>query len=297
LLFLGHHQQVEEVGLYLGQDEFLRASPSLDPAVIHTQKVSNVSLLSARTLHLDVFHDPLPYHHLSIDSSTKKEVLQPKESEKISVVDHPTEKKANALNSQKQILSAKTEKNSLLSEKIAEEVGEFKYYFINADKTPLVISPMNADITLDSFKNWVELHRGGLKSLLSNHGAVLLRDFPVKNAQDFAQKLQNRFTPLPKPPPTSKFPYITNSLTQILLLLTFPSTVKMRQKKGRVKPSWVVQKISHGPLKRPLKCGIFLKITPLRILHVIHPTAIFLQISIKRIKRGKMCLKQEIEQK
>lgn len=190
LLFLGHNQEVEEVGLYLGHDEFLRASPSLDPAVIHTQKVPDVTLLSARTLHLNVFHDPIPYHHLSIDSSTKKEVLQPNESKEMSVVDHPTEKKANPLNSQKQIPSAKTEKNALLSEKITHEVGEFKYYFINADKTPLVISPINPDITLDSFKKWVELHRGGLKSLLSNHGAVLLRDFPVKNAQDFASIFQ-----------------------------------------------------------------------------------------------------------
>lgn len=62
----------------------------------------------------------------------------------------------------------------------------FIYYFINNEKMPLVISPTDSNLSLESFQQWVESHQNELKSLLSTHGALLLRDFPINDAHAFS---------------------------------------------------------------------------------------------------------------
>lgn len=62
----------------------------------------------------------------------------------------------------------------------------FKCYFINEERIPLVVSPIDPNISLETFSQWIELYKEDLKSLISDHGALLLRDFPVLNAQDFS---------------------------------------------------------------------------------------------------------------
>lgn len=59
-------------------------------------------------------------------------------------------------------------------------------YFINQYHFPFVISPKNNDISLADFQAWAVSHQDELKTLLTSQGAVLLRGFPIHQAEDFA---------------------------------------------------------------------------------------------------------------
>ena len=63
---------------------------------------------------------------------------------------------------------------------------EFVCYFVNEEHLPLVISPKNGDISLANFKAWSEAHQEEWRALLASQGAILLRGFPVDQAEDFA---------------------------------------------------------------------------------------------------------------
>lgn len=69
---------------------------------------------------------------------------------------------------------------------ISLENNQIKYSFINAEKLPLVISPENVNPSLESFQAWLLEHRTELKQLVSEYGALLLRGFPTRDANDFA---------------------------------------------------------------------------------------------------------------
>ena len=59
------------------------------------------------------------------------------------------------------------------------------------EKIPLVITPSRSDFSFESFQLWIETNREELKALLSKNGALLLRGFPVKDAEDFASLVQS----------------------------------------------------------------------------------------------------------
>ena len=51
---------------------------------------------------------------------------------------------------------------------------------------PLVVSPKDPHISLSFFQAWANAHQIELKSLLSEYGVLLLRDFPVETPEEFA---------------------------------------------------------------------------------------------------------------
>jgi len=67
---------------------------------------------------------------------------------------------------------------------------QFSFYFLNEQKLPLVISPKDPNVSLPLFQEWIDGHRAQLLSLLSSHGGLLLRGFPVAKAEDFAAVVQ-----------------------------------------------------------------------------------------------------------
>ncbi len=66
----------------------------------------------------------------------------------------------------------------------------FRCYFINSEKMPLVISPIDPNISLESFYIGIENHKDEIKSLVSEYGALLLRDFPIQTAQEFSSTVK-----------------------------------------------------------------------------------------------------------
>lgn len=58
---------------------------------------------------------------------------------------------------------------------------------------PLVVTPHNQAVAEDraAFNDWVLAHRAELKSLLIKHGALLLRGFPVPDAEAFEDHLNH----------------------------------------------------------------------------------------------------------
>ncbi len=63
---------------------------------------------------------------------------------------------------------------------------EFDHYFVNKECLPYVLSPKDKQITLTNFKAWIEEHQHELKELINTQGALLLRGFPIDDAEDFA---------------------------------------------------------------------------------------------------------------
>lgn len=68
---------------------------------------------------------------------------------------------------------------------------QFSCYYLNPQKMPLVVSPNIREISLASFQEWAVRHRSELKALVADQGAILLRNFPVSNAADFASTLRS----------------------------------------------------------------------------------------------------------
>ncbi len=55
----------------------------------------------------------------------------------------------------------------------------------NKDSSPCIIHCEDKDVALDDALNWVTHEANNLLASATDHGAVLLRDFPVKSAEDF----------------------------------------------------------------------------------------------------------------
>ncbi len=62
-------------------------------------------------------------------------------------------------------------------------------YFLNAEKVPAVISPMELASSV-STQHWIQSHRKRLEEILNEYGALLLRGFPIEEAQGFANVVQ-----------------------------------------------------------------------------------------------------------
>lgn len=66
----------------------------------------------------------------------------------------------------------------------------FKTSYLNSEKLPLVVSPADPKMTLQAFLDWAKAHQAQLKRLMFQHGALLLRGFPILHANDFAATLE-----------------------------------------------------------------------------------------------------------
>lgn len=63
---------------------------------------------------------------------------------------------------------------------------EFNHYFVNKECLPYVLSPKDKQITLTTFKAWIETHQQELKELMNTQGALLLRGLPINDAEGFS---------------------------------------------------------------------------------------------------------------
>lgn len=59
-------------------------------------------------------------------------------------------------------------------------------FYANEQKLPIGISPANPAMPLTDTIEWLEQHQKEIQELIKQHGAVLLRGYPVKAPQDFA---------------------------------------------------------------------------------------------------------------
>lgn len=64
-------------------------------------------------------------------------------------------------------------------------IAGYDFYFVNKEKLPLVLSPNEPNISFSSFRDWIQQNQTTLKNLIAEHGALLLRGFPVKEAEEF----------------------------------------------------------------------------------------------------------------
>lgn len=60
----------------------------------------------------------------------------------------------------------------------------------NGHKFPLVLSPMESDLSLEATKQWLHAHSTDIEASLTKHGAILFRGFPVKTPEDFYEFLK-----------------------------------------------------------------------------------------------------------
>lgn len=67
----------------------------------------------------------------------------------------------------------------------------FQTRYITQEKLPLVIEPLDRNITYDQFLNLLKSNNAYLKKELLKHGGLLLRNFPVNNANDFANVIRS----------------------------------------------------------------------------------------------------------
>lgn len=67
----------------------------------------------------------------------------------------------------------------------------FDCYFVNEQHMPLAVSPKDDSLTLAYFQEWAAAHQYELKALISERGALLLRNFPLGSAEDFAGAIKS----------------------------------------------------------------------------------------------------------
>jgi|LakMenEpi03Aug12_release.lakeMendotaPanAssembly.Ray.scaffolds.fasta_scaffold22992_9 hypothetical protein len=67
---------------------------------------------------------------------------------------------------------------------------DFDCYFVNEKKLPLIVSPRNNEISQDDFKNWAKSHQQEFRSLIAEHGAIVLRGFPIDSPNEFGDTVK-----------------------------------------------------------------------------------------------------------
>lgn len=181
LVFFGQ-QGFENVGLYLGNNEFIHASPWEETSCVKIEKLqdSQWHYLEARTLHPQ---------NLIIETADEEILLE----NNVQVTDEEESdgdflEETSMPYAEESLPSTPISDNERNNEAsgVEEEENLCRFYFINKEKMPLVISPNKKTISFPEFQKWVEENRVEIKTLLSEHGALLLRDFPVKEAHEFA---------------------------------------------------------------------------------------------------------------
>lgn len=70
----------------------------------------------------------------------------------------------------------------------------FSTTFITQEKIPLVIQPINKNISKSEFLQLIDKNREMLKKLLLKHGGLLFRNFPIESADDFAGVIEQMQT-------------------------------------------------------------------------------------------------------
>ncbi len=63
--------------------------------------------------------------------------------------------------------------------------------FLNEDKLPLVIEPVDKNITFTEFLEFIEDNREFFKQNLLKYGGILLRNFPIENDKAFASVIKS----------------------------------------------------------------------------------------------------------
>lgn len=66
--------------------------------------------------------------------------------------------------------------------------------FINQDKLPIVIEPMNPNLSLEDAIQLIGKHQNELKQLLVKHGGILFRGFPIHDEKNFSSLIKTMKT-------------------------------------------------------------------------------------------------------
>ena len=69
----------------------------------------------------------------------------------------------------------------------------FNCYLMHEEGMPLILSPKDSQVSLDEVTRWVEENGNELLNLVNQFGTVLLRDFPIHEADDFAGIIETIF--------------------------------------------------------------------------------------------------------
>lgn len=69
-------------------------------------------------------------------------------------------------------------------------MDDFKTKFITKQQLPLVIEPVDKNISFNEFTSLLHRNNDFLKQSLLKYGGVLFRNFPLKSAQDFSTAIQ-----------------------------------------------------------------------------------------------------------
>lgn len=74
------------------------------------------------------------------------------------------------------------------------EMEKLKTHFINSQNLPLVIEPANPQMTLKELLEIISSKNAFFKDNLLRYGGLLLRNFPIRNADDFAEVIEHMKT-------------------------------------------------------------------------------------------------------
>ena len=70
----------------------------------------------------------------------------------------------------------------------------FQTTFINKEQLPLVVQPSQTNLSKTEFFDLVSSQQQSLKAMLTQYGGLLFRDFPLQNADDFAEFIRRLAT-------------------------------------------------------------------------------------------------------
>jgi alpha-ketoglutarate-dependent taurine dioxygenase len=161
ILFGFTEDQIHTIGLYLSDDQFIYMTSSDNMSKIHSGRLSDFERDTYDVFSYQTIYRPIQQHFDLIEETSD-------------IISEATE---NEIKNHDDFLPFLDE--------------QFECTFINEQKMPLVISPKSSDISLSSFRAWAELHQIEFKSYLGAEGALLLRNFPVENPEEFASVIQS----------------------------------------------------------------------------------------------------------
>lgn len=160
LFFGSSENENQQIGLYLGQDQFLHFSSPENLSGYYISRLTDREWQASPFLAYRIA-SRLDQHNLNL-TELQVQPIEKEEDQQISP-----------------IVVLAIEAPSFLTD-------QFHCYYVNEQRMPLVISPKDQNVSLLSFQAWAQSHQEEFRSFLAAHGSLLLRDFPVEKAEDFA---------------------------------------------------------------------------------------------------------------
>lgn len=167
LLYGFSEKDIQMIIIHLGKDQFLKAAPTAGLIDLHFFSINESE-----------WKNEYPYQTLLRSKNNFPIKCEcPSIEEPVAAIQVP------------EIVAPQPDLNAIPP--FVQKQGLFEYYYANNQKSPLIISLIDPNSSAAEIESWIAAHQIELKGIIESDGALLLRNFPIETASQFASLVES----------------------------------------------------------------------------------------------------------